>query len=74
MLICPQGLSSNHWREFHTPLAQGRMVHFHAAFGHDLFRIAVGNGVPDVEEYGEKDHVFWMMYALDINRHDRVPV
>ncbi|PIL18152.1 hypothetical protein P775_21135 [Puniceibacterium antarcticum] len=50
------------------------MVHIHAAFGHDLFQIAPRNGITGVEEYGEKDHVFWIIYALEINRHVWAPV
>lgn len=34
------------------------MIHIHAAFGHDLFHIPVGDGAAGIEEHGETDHVF----------------
>lgn len=48
------------------------MVHTHAAFGHDLFQIAVREGIADVEELGEAEHVFRTMYAVEINCPARV--
>ncbi|PIL19680.1 hypothetical protein P775_13375 [Puniceibacterium antarcticum] len=44
----------------------------HAALGHDFFQIAVRDDIADVEERGEKDLVFRIMHAVEINRHVRV--
>jgi hypothetical protein len=43
------------------------MVHLHAPFGEDLLKIAIGDGVTDIEKHGVQDYHPRVVYALEIN-------
>jgi len=43
------------------------VVDFHTALSHDLFEIAVGNGIAKVEKHGVHDYSFRVMHTLEID-------
>ena len=49
------------------------MIHANAALGHDLFEIAIRDGVARVEEDSEQDHFFGEMCAFERN-HETAPL
>ena len=49
------------------------MVHFHTALGHDLFHIAIGDRVADIEKHSEQDHAFRVLCPFERYRHAAAP-
>jgi hypothetical protein len=46
----------------------------HVALGQDLFKVAVRDGIADVEKNGMQDYCLRVVYALEINHRSDLPV
>jgi len=56
-------------REFHHPAVQRDVVDRDATLGHDLFKVAVGDSLTDIQKHGVQDDGLRKMHAPEINRH-----
>jgi len=61
-------------RIFHNPPVQRSVVNGHAALGQDFFKVAVRDGIADIEKHGMQNYCLRVVYALEIYHRSDPPV